>query len=508
MQPSGVAVEVPHGSTKPPWELVGLLLAFGLLVFQVVPAMWLRSLWLDEAYTVAAIEDLRRAFSLTPGQMSIYYAGMSVWGKVSLAPWWLRLPSLLASLGALALVRVVARRIGGSRCAVVAPVLLAVSPMFVAKAVEARPYAMVELLVIACWYCFLRDRDDESENRGGSIVGGRWMWFLAVLATIGPGFHALFFIYVAPIGIVAVLARPAGARVLRVLPALVGCALSTLVLLAVSSGVQMGAFYTLPIIDGITEGFLSGLPRLAVVLGALVVLGAAPAVTEFPWSRRATQVIPTLWFAVPLGLAFVVRIVEQLYDPRYFAGIAPAVAILAGIGIVRVVDGLRRLTSNRIGSRWLAPTGLAITLLLAVVAVGGPRPASEWIENWDGATRFVADHTREGYCIAFAYKPFDVHQAFRAPFEASWNRLGDVPPLEPVSPTRQFGKVRHWEPLPTRAQLADLVSACQGLWVVGYHDSLPYDRRVSAVLEAGFDRSTIRQFQGEITVELYLHRPR
>lgn len=70
-------------------------------------------MWLDEAYTVGATNQLFDAWRETGGTQALYY--LLVWpvSRLSIEPQWIRLPSVLFALLAVIVVHEVGRRIGG-----------------------------------------------------------------------------------------------------------------------------------------------------------------------------------------------------------------------------------------------------------------------------------------------------------------------------------------------------------------------------------------------------------
>jgi hypothetical protein len=126
---------------------------------------WSAPLWLDETYTavIASEPDVHGLFLWCRNELSgpVYYAGMWLWEKlVGDGNFALRLPSLIASLGAIALIAVAGgpnqreRRLWAGLTAVWLPGLL-----FVA---QARPQALLFLLATVQAIAFLRCIDRRS----------------------------------------------------------------------------------------------------------------------------------------------------------------------------------------------------------------------------------------------------------------------------------------------------------------------------------------------------------
>lgn len=112
-------------------------------------------LWLDEALTVniaslplGEVPDALRQDGHPPLYYWLLHGWMELFGRGDGA---VRALSGVFSVAALPLAWIAGRRIGGRPVAVAALVLLAVSPFAVHYGSEARPYAMVSLLVLAGW---------------------------------------------------------------------------------------------------------------------------------------------------------------------------------------------------------------------------------------------------------------------------------------------------------------------------------------------------------------------
>lgn len=127
---------------------------------------WPRSsLWLDEAQSVAfarlPLADIPHALR-EDGAPPLYYVLLHVWmdvfGRGDSA---VRALSAICSLGALAVVAVVARRVGGTQAAVAAALLIATNPFAIRYASETRMYALVTLevalLALSLHQCLRRD---------------------------------------------------------------------------------------------------------------------------------------------------------------------------------------------------------------------------------------------------------------------------------------------------------------------------------------------------------------
>ena len=113
-----------------------------------------QSLWRDEATSVwfARLPPSTLLGGLCDPHPAGYYLFLKGWLAGGESEFWLRLPSLLAAVLAVALTYRVGREAAGRRCAWLAALLLAVHPLQIWYAGEARMYALAQALgVLAVW---------------------------------------------------------------------------------------------------------------------------------------------------------------------------------------------------------------------------------------------------------------------------------------------------------------------------------------------------------------------
>jgi mannosyltransferase len=129
----------------------------------------------DEAVTLSAAEHspgrLAALLAHTDAPLGLYYLAMHGWIRlaevIGITPseGWLRLPSAAAGVGAVVLVVLFAADWWGPRTGLLAGVLLAVQPLFVFYAHDARPYTLATFLVIAASILFVRARRHPTPGR-------------------------------------------------------------------------------------------------------------------------------------------------------------------------------------------------------------------------------------------------------------------------------------------------------------------------------------------------------
>jgi hypothetical protein len=494
----GVNAERPEGAParERKVELVGLSIAVALLLVRTMPGLWEHSFWLDEGYSREAIDHLRLSLGHYPGNMVLYKFFLVAWGAVSIVPWWLRLPSMVCAIATLGLARGIAGRIGGSLAAAIAPVTVAIVPMFWAKAIEARSYAPEILAVTAVWYCWLRTRD----ARPGSRAERKWAWVLAGIATIGPLLHALFVTQFIVVLMIALLARDRRSALRTLAPATIGCAATTYWMRSLAGNSPPGALRESPMPPDLIRGYLSGWWVAAVALGILGLVGLFSMVERHRTDHDSEALLPVLWVAVPLLVMSLIRAKEAIWDPRYVAPSAVAVGLLVALGFEKVLDRATDRHPMVPGRR--ASGGLAIAVLICLTSLGGTKPPSERFENWNGATRLIATHARPGDGLIFDQPPVFAH--FRVPFEASWSLLSSPPTIPVISSHPRLGSVEITTESLAPAQIGTEARSCDRVWVVSYRDSW---RAATVVGTRQFKRSfhlvDTTRFDGDVHVQLY-----
>lgn len=482
-------------------ERVGLIAAVVVLLAFAVVRLNTTSLWLDEAWSLAATQKLGMSLRATNGTMSAYYVPLWLWARVSTATWWLRLLSTVFAIGTLVVVSRLARRVGGSRLAAIAPLLLVASPMFLWKATEARAYGL-ETLVVACtWLVLFRAVEAQHEPDGRAVL--RWSIVLGLLAAVGPLVHGLYILEL--FGVVAVLLLGdirAGLRIIA--PAFLASLVATLVLLATGSkdyGAALPGSVAHLFADG-GDWFLSAIERVALIVLVVLVAGIVACTAQAVRARsdieRMDRAMPLAWVIVPVAAILVERAVHGVYVAYYLAPIAPGIALLLGCGALALDDLLLRRRARTTRPALLGPVVVATVGLLLVAQVQHPlRPG----EDWRGAARLVAAETRSGDAIVFVQSPI---VESRTAFEAAWREVRH--PLVPtaLSPARPLGRAQREDTFLTPAQVAERARRYSRIWVVDIHGVIDDKHLVSrAHLTTSFHKAVDRTFEGGIRVLRY-----
>lgn len=435
--PATAAPEEGEAAAPPAWRLALPAVVAGVAL--AVVGLDRRSLWLDEAFSLGATNQLAETISGTSGTMVGYYLLLTPWTAVSESVGWLRLLSVLCAAAALLPLAALARRIGASPLAVRATVAAALAAQTTRYAQEARSYALVVLVVTTSWWLFVRAVEEDDPDRRRRLT--------QVLAGLG-GFvvlaHGLAVLNVVALAVAAV-ACPRRDRAVRVAaPALV-VALAVVGLLLSSGANDVGTWVPALSADQVATAagaYTSPLWWAALPLGALVLLGAVTALRSSGrdpmsvWRDR----LAVIWVAVPVAGLLALSVVRPSFDHRYLIGIIPGVALLLARGTL-AVDG--RLP------RRAAPVGVAALVAVALLVPGQVEVHTDGYDDWHAAAALVADGAEPGDGVIFA-------QAFhRTPFEAAWRDVPH-PGVTPDLPgfDRPLGTVRRHDEPRTEVDLA------------------------------------------------------
>jgi len=167
-----------------------LLLVLGLGLLARLLHIGRQPLWLDEALTLQRIHlDLAGlvADSFASRHMPGYFLLLRLLLPFDADGALLRLPSALFGALSAGVVFAVARRVGGLRAAVVAGLLMALSPLQVQYGQEARSYALVVLLIaVALWGLVRLAQDPRRAARGlADPAADRLGWGAYLFGTVG-----------------------------------------------------------------------------------------------------------------------------------------------------------------------------------------------------------------------------------------------------------------------------------------------------------------------------------
>jgi mannosyltransferase len=415
------------------------VLAIALCLYELTT----RSLWLDEAATVAIASQhgsaLWHAITHDGGNMLGYYALLHV-----LIGWFgdgaavIRLPSVLAAGGCAAAVSLLALRVFDRRVALAAGILTAVSLPLVFWGQDARGYAAMAALVAGSFAAF-------AEIVDGPRRRGPWIAYV-VLTTLSV-YASYVAIFALPAQLLALAWRRQGWR--RALTAMAVCAVCWIPLAVLAATRGSGQLFWIArpdlkaekqVILALTSaGFEPNFRPtavaavLAIATVVLLLVAAARIVRGrgAPWG----SLLALSWLIVPVALMWLWSLIGQpIFTPRNVLVSLPAVALVLGWVIMR----------SRIPSpvAWLAVVGLIALRVVALAPSYGTSP-----ENWRAATAYVTAAAHPGDC--FAFFPLDAQMPF-----AYYTH-------QPVKPYVE------------RYVTPRVPSSCSRVWLIASHQGLP-----------------------------------
>jgi mannosyltransferase len=478
-----------------PRVLLGGEVVLALLLGSI--ALGRRTFWDGESVSVTiaklAWADFTHVIGTREGNQSLYYLLLRGWltvaGDSELAA---RTLSVIAAVATVASLYALARRLASERVALLAGVLLAVNPLFIRYAQQARGYTLVVFLVTLATLLFVR-----------ALARPTWTSWLAYAVVAALGVYAHFF---------ALLVLLAHAASLLFLPrdrlpvrklAGTAAALGTLLIPFVyllarsdSSGVAWAAenapgrlFTRIHEHPPLAAAFLA--VGLALVIaffwalrrwyGSSLRSGAA-----WPWALVLTWLLTP-----PVVVVLVAVFFRPLFVIRYFAICLPAAVLLVAVALA--------------GLRWrmLAATTAGLLLVTSLAADVQWYTAPQ-AEDWRGTARYVVGSAHPGDGVLF-YPPY-----VRMPFALYLDKEGTTrsAPL-PVYPAGTFGgnEIQYDYYIPvTAARVRYAASRFHRIWLVLGHVRLygGSDPRHAAVrrglAQAGFVAGTRRALAGVLVV--------
>ncbi|MCS6802026.1 MAG: glycosyltransferase family 39 protein [Chloroflexota bacterium] len=401
---TAVAARRPSSVGIIAWAAVGLVLAgFALRIV----ATGEPSYWGDEMVSVTVA---RMPAAAIPGWLAendphppLYYLALHGWVRLA-GERELATRALSALLGALAipLVGALARRLLSPAAAVVAMTLIALNPLQVDQARDARMYPLLVALTLGATLVLWRQlsRPSVAGWTAYALLGAAALYthYYGGLALIA---HGLWVLTLLPANrrIVLQFAAAGAGITLLYLPWL----LPGLIVITAYEGYgwatgESGIGSWPQAVARCLQVFLTGpwtpdAPWNSVAAGFAVALAAGGAVAAFRCDRRAALLL-TLLLLVPITIIYVASLQRPLFMPRYLIIASPAFLLLAAA----VIAALRG---------WLAPAGVALAAsVLLVQGVGvdrlltDPRYANA---DWRAAARFVAARERPNDGIVYGH---------------------------------------------------------------------------------------------------------
>jgi mannosyltransferase len=499
------APDVDAGVDQPPtsWSVpFGAVLVLGVVASIVTVGR--ASFSLDETVSMTLADASWHRFTQTvlhrEANMSLYYLLLRVWAHLGHSEAAVRTLSVLVSVGALAVIMVVARRLFDTRTALVCGLLLAVDPLVVMFAQDARGYALSLLLVSASSALFVR-------GVRAPAGFGTWAAYACISALAA---YANFWAALVPLAHGASLAflPPRSAPWRRIVPAGIGLGL-LLVPLALlihatdSSGVNWAAGSSAgKVFSKVRAEVPHPVIDIAVLLVVGVIVAGVVVIRRHPKTQRLAHqlgvhwsvVFALCWLVVPVAAVVLLSLVyKPLLVVRYLVICLPPFVMLVSYGLARL--RVRRAATAVAAFAVLVAVSLAG--LGALFAHGSP-------QDWRGAVATVADRAAPGDGVVI-FAPYT-----RIPFE--WyihEHPGAETRLRPVFPAGPWAgdPLRYDSSIDVRAAAIEAaVSGYGRIWLVLSQQEL-YPSQEQALLaglrSAGLVPADSRTFHGVEVVEYH-----
>ncbi|MDQ6804509.1 MAG: glycosyltransferase family 39 protein [Actinomycetota bacterium] len=456
------------------FDLAVIAIPFSLAAVLAFYEITTRSLWLDEAASVAIASQhgvaLWHAMEHDGGNMLAYYALLhgviGLFGDSTLV---IRFASALATAATVGIVAFLARTLFDRRVAFAAGLLTAVSLTLVYWGQDARSYALMMAFVVASYLSFVALVDAGHGRSEAGAPPARWAWLAYVVTTVLAAYMSFEAVLIVPaqlLSLVWLRGRPLRSVISAV--AVAGACCLPLLVLAERRGssqlfwvpkpnfTQLHQMLEALLSAGLQPNFhLTGTATALLLLTGVLVLGCIGAIARV---RRATwpQMLVLSWLLVPVALSLLESVLVQPITLSRAALVSlPAASLLLAWGAM-----------DRRVPRLLGVTSVGVILMLRALQLTPSYGASP--ENWHAATAHVLAAARPGDCIAFF--PSDGRQAFsyyigtRTP--AATRAPRSVLPAVPWSEVKPFVE-RYTSP--STSALSRIEATCPRLWFISSH---------------------------------------
>jgi mannosyltransferase len=337
------------------------------------------SLWVDESFTALRVDQpISEYFE---GYYPLYSVVIKAWTVVAgTSEFALRLPSVLATILACALIVVLGRRLFDRWVALAAGLLLATSPFSVRWSQQARAYSMMVVLVLVATLLLLRALERNTR--------GAWAVYGIAFSTVMVWHPVAGLLLAAPHAVFAFQRR---GRLLPHCLLAIGIVMTIGVTWSAQLALRSGAGSAIDWIEYPTaKVFFRSLFDVSGATGfglALAVLGLIVLARQ---GSDAMSVWLGVWAFSPFVVSLVASLEQPIFVDRYLLVAAPAFSLLGGVALVRAGRVQR---------------GLLLACLVAATAVG----LAEWYstseggnwrgEDWRDAAEFVSGRTDDAVVV-------------------------------------------------------------------------------------------------------------
>ncbi|MGO9560146.1 MAG: glycosyltransferase family 39 protein [Acidimicrobiales bacterium] len=424
-----------------------------------------RSLWNDELHSaLIAVHhgtSLWAAVTVDGGNMVLYYLVLHVFVAIfGSSQFALRLPSALAGASLTPVVFFLSRRMFGSRTAIIAAAIVAVSPPLVIWDQQARGYCLGTLLIASSLLAFFRALERPTTLRW-CVYG-----LLAVLSVYTLVYAALFLVA----QLLPLCFWPAARRQARAMSAVVGVVVLAYVPLVVAmlrgtaADVLGGngpptAAGTLQFFQELASGRAPELAPVTLLVSIVTVIGL------LCWVLAGTELVSRIrrgsgefetfclgvalcWLLLPLPLDAIFSVTyRSLFEPAYLLQCVPAGAMVVAFVIAKLLPKL-------------ASSAVAVALVALLVAALVPTYGVSY-EEWATVTRYIRTAYGLGDCLGANKAESASNLAYY--FDSA---IGPTPRLVIPAMTWSESLDPARPPAAASSRVATAASTCRRVWFV------------------------------------------
>jgi mannosyltransferase len=439
------------------------------------------SLWFDEAFVAYAVHKGWRALmdflAAYDNHPPLYYAVMKVWtGIAGTGEVALRAPSVIFGAGCVPLTYAIMRRLSGTVPALMAALLVAVSPFEVMAGQDARMYTLLQMLVLAATLLLILP--DSPWRRPAYIGTITAMVYTHYLGFLVIGAHGVWTAWRDRRRLVEWLSGAAVAGILFIpwMPFFFdqivrrhGWRWAPHPLLDLGGLLAFGGS-----LFGLGSFLLPGLPLSAAQVGAvlpfvvLAVLGAGG------------MALPALVLVATVGTMALLSLAYPAFFPHWFSFVFPFYAML-------VANGALRIAPRRAG---------AAVLVAAIIACGLPVLGRYYFDpsyrtwNWRGAAAYVRANLHPQDMIVFVGDKYA-----SVPFDYYYGATDGSLTLTPVESSHGRGNL-------LSSRVRAMARQHPRLWVISQIVWRgPTRQRLVPLLLSSYHEASVRTFSG---VDVYL----
>lgn len=377
----------PKGSPAGLFAVLGIALA--LRLYQ----LGTESLWIDEGYSLRDATGSLSIFEARP----LYFNILHWWMQLGQSEVWLRMPAVIFGGLTVLMVYAVGKRLFGETPALVAALLVAVSPLHVNHSQEVRMYSLLTFLVTMSVLLFIRFTERGNLGRLLPLLVVSFLSFL-----VFPLAVLMFATYTAYLLLHFSQHRKAALWWFASQAAMV-VAIVPWIPKLVEVSREYGDAWTWRIakpgildLVWVTRDFnlwrIAGSHKTALLVAnvyavavlGLALLGAVYWMKRAGWQTRLTL----LWLCVPVAATAVIsNVAANIWITRYMIYASPAFYLLIGLGLTRLA-----------GSRALYASALTAVLLLPLgrLAVYYQQPEHP---EWRQAVTYIESRLQPGDAI-------------------------------------------------------------------------------------------------------------